>query len=175
MVSTSICYDICPVGYYGNTVSWTCQPCLYDCYECTTSTTCSVCNSTLHFRIMNNSTSRCIPLVGYYDDGLNHAVALPCNSSLCLECTGPTTCTSCQPGKFKVGSVCNSCPVNCANCTNSTVCVGCMVPYSLSGTICVLNCSLAVANCTSCIVNGSTVTCQTCSTGLSYISANNSC
>ena len=64
--ATSTCYDVCPARHYADDLSLTCQTCLYDCYTCSDKTSCLSCNDTTDFRIMDNGTSRCDPLPGYY-------------------------------------------------------------------------------------------------------------
>lgn len=54
-------FDCLPGNYWQLTPTQVCLPCLYDCATCTTGTTCQTCNTTVDFRIMDNTTSRCIP------------------------------------------------------------------------------------------------------------------
>lgn len=121
----------------------TCEICLYDCFQCTNATACSTCDNTTDFRQMNATTKRCSPLPGYYDDGLNKAIALACIA-------------------------------NCNNCTTSTNCFGCAVPYYISAGTCIVNCSQAIGNCSTCSVSLATVLCDSCVLGFyTNITANN--
>ena len=175
LIATSTCYDICPNGYYANDVGLTCEPCLYDCFQCTNASVCSACDNSTDFRVMNTSTSRCLPLPGYYDDGLSHIVALACNAN-CLTCTTSSTyCLSCPPGKFLSGTTCVGCvDPNCNNCTTSSNCWACVVPYSPSAYVCVLNCTLVNGNCTSCS-STPTLACTACATGFFLNTTDNTC
>jgi hypothetical protein len=138
----NFCYDVCPSGYYENTVTLTCSPCPYDCNQCGTGGACTSCSNTTHHR--EASGSRCVPVEGYYDTGV--AVAATCDSS-CKTCSGTSTnCTSCNSG------------TTLSN--NSCVCAS---GYVLSGGNCVIDCS-AVDKCLSCIVNSSRIDCTQCIT-----------
>lgn len=67
MVSTNICYDLCPIRYASNTSDFQCDSCpTVDCYYCGNNGKCTQCNDTLDYRMMNNATMRCVPLPGYY-------------------------------------------------------------------------------------------------------------
>ena len=125
---------------------------------------------------MNTTTKRCIPIAGYYDNGLNQPIASLCNT-ICRTCvTNATKCTSCKPGFYLSAFTCLACAdVNCNNCTTGTTCLGCVLPYSPSGNTCILNCTLAVANCSTCTPSGTTVTCDTCLPGFTLDSTANTC
>jgi hypothetical protein len=76
---------------------------------------------------------RCIPLPGYYDDGLSHSLALPCLAN-CISCNSATTCATCNTSYIFINgscvvdcsliSKCNTCnlkvdlTVNCLTCLN---------------------------------------------------------
>jgi hypothetical protein len=85
---TNLCYDTsCPIRTYYTPTPISCQPCLYDCASCANNTACFSCNATTNYRQLDPATKRCLPLPGYYDDGTNNIVAMPC-SSPCSTCTG---------------------------------------------------------------------------------------
>jgi len=173
MVATQICYDVCPIRYSSNTSDYQCDKCpTYDCYICGNNGLCTQCNSTLDFRIMNNITNRCIPLPGYYDNGVSQAV--PCVASNCLTCTSATYCLSCYSGKYlKTSShTCQNCILNCLNCTTSGDCQLCQPSYVFVSPSCILNCT-QITNCSSCILNNTTIECTVCQTGYSLV--NNTC
>ena len=111
---------------------------------------------------MNNATNRCVPMPGYYETGV--AVAGACKVN-CSSCTSLSVCTGCITGFSLISSNCIQCPSNCSNCTSATVCTVCISPYSLSGSTCVLNCSLALGNCTACLDNYGVIECTVCVTG----------
>jgi len=143
-----------------------CLPCLnYDCYYCTANGTCIICNATLDYRVLNIATGRCIPLDTYYDDGLNHYLALPCDSTACLTCNHTnTTCFSCQLGKLLSGTTCITCPTGCLNCTSSTNCVLCSSGYTLVSGSCIIDCTTFL-HCLSCQSSNNTVICINCASG----------
>ena len=72
---------------------------------------------------MDNSTSRCIPIDGYYDDGASFN-AQACSLS-CLTCNGGTSlnCLSCETNNSLVLNV-----TECIHC-NSAVGLGCISCY----------------------------------------------
>ncbi len=87
-------------------------------------------------RQLNNSTHRCIPLDGFYDDDNTNYLALPCSSE-CLTCNGSSIndCLSCENSKILtsnnscalcsliVGIGCNACGTNAS--TGVTSCFDC--------------------------------------------------
>jgi cysteine-rich repeat protein len=111
---------------------------------------------------MNNATGRCVPLPGYYNTGAT--VAAPCRVN-CTTCTSATVCTGCIAGFSLIGGNCIQCSSNCSTCTSTTVCTACFSPYSRSGSVCVLNCTLALGNCTTCVDNAGQVDCTVCAAG----------
>lgn len=125
MVSSNLCYDICPIRYCSNITNFQCNPCpTVDCYYCGYNGKCIACNNTLDFRYLDNITMRCLPLPGYFESNLS--AASPCLPTNCLTCTSTTYCLSCFPGKFlTITNTCLNCPAKCINCTNGTTCVIC--------------------------------------------------
>lgn len=125
-IALVLCYDICPARWYGDTSTSTCLACLYDCYTCTNGTACATCNATTDFRTL--SSSRCVPLNGYYDTNTNNSVASMC-SSPCVTCqTTPTTCLTCISGYYVSNNACLECGLaltNCLACNSSTYCTQC--------------------------------------------------
>jgi hypothetical protein len=71
LFNNNSCFDICPVRYFADDQLFICSSCPYDCYTCVQSGSCLNCNSTVDHRTLNPSTYRCVPLFGYYDNGLN--------------------------------------------------------------------------------------------------------
>jgi len=176
MVVNSTCYDVCPERYYDDSTVFECQPCLYDCYYCNTTGNgkCTVCNDTIDFRVFNNVTKRCVALPGYYDDGLSHNVALPCNNASCLTCSSLTHCLSCYPAQYLASNfTCINCMTNCLNCTSAATCTLCLAPYVFVIT-CVPNCSL-ITSCSTCQVSGNITQCLTCLIGFSLDNTTNTC
>ncbi len=132
---------------------------------------CLTCSNTSDFRYMDNATMRCLPLPGYYDNGVSQAVA--CNPANCLTCTSNTVCLTCSTGKFLTASnTCISCIADCLNCTSVTNCVVCIDLFVFSVSACVPNCS-NITYCTTCSVANSSIVCSACSVG--YELSNNSC
>lgn len=56
----------CPPRYFNNLSSLNCSSCPYDCYTCDSLGDCLSCNSAIDFRILENSTNRCVPMDGYF-------------------------------------------------------------------------------------------------------------
>ena len=114
-ISELLCYDVCNDRWYGDPVTMTCKPCLYDCLSCTNASACSACSNSSDFREL--ASSRCQPTPGYYDDGTNSSAAKPCTSP-CATCqsTG-TNCLSCTTGYYLSGNNCLSCNLAIPNCS----------------------------------------------------------
>jgi cysteine-rich repeat protein len=166
MVAASTCYDICPVRYASNASDYQCDACpTYDCYYCGVNGKCTDCSATVDFRVMDSATMRCLPLPGYYDNGVSQAV--PCVAANCLTCTTSTKCLSCYTGKYLSGTSCLTCMANCANCTTATTCITCNPYYVFTSGTCVANCS-NVTYCATCTVS-SGIVCSACSTGYSLV------
>ncbi len=176
-VNDGLCYDQnCSVGYYFisiNGISW-CLGCSYQCYECN-STQCTNCNtSTTHRQLSGNS---CVPVNGYYDDGVN-LIAQPCNSQ-CYTCNGPNnnncltcdnttrtlngTSCSCLYGNYSNGTCMPNCPQRCQTCSSSTTCTQCLSTFSLAGGAC--QCA------TGTYYNQNTVSCDSCSSSITNCQA----
>lgn len=119
---------------------------------------------------MNNATMRCVPLPGYYDNGVSQAV--PCDATKCLTCTSATSCLTCYTGIYSSGTSCLACMTNCLNCTSGTTCITCDTFYFYSGGACVPNCS-NITYCITCTANNSGIVCSACSAGYSVV--NNTC
>ena len=171
MVITNLCYDICPIRYCSNSSNFECDICpTYDCYYCGVYGKCTQCSAIVDFRYMDNATMRCLPLSGYYDNGVSQAV--PCVATNCLTCTSATSCLSCYPAKYFSGTTCLNCMTNCANCTSASICITCNTYYIFNGGMCKPNCTL-VTLCATCSVISTGINCLTCSNGYSVV--NNTC
>lgn len=82
---------------------------------------------------MNSLTKRCDAIAGYYDDGLSHAVALPCNAN-CATCkTLSTQCTSCLSNRILMSGVCKLC--------SDVVGTGCVACYQSGSNVLCSSCS----------------------------------
>ena len=62
------CYSTCLERYYADSSSNTCKNCLYDCYTCNNNNGCLSCSATIDFRVLNNTSQRCVPINSYYDN-----------------------------------------------------------------------------------------------------------
>jgi cysteine-rich repeat protein len=133
--ATNTCYDVCPARYYANPTGLSCEPCLYDCYECNNASKCSACNDTTDFRAMS-SALRCTPITGYFESNTMVASACPLG---CATCTSPTKCQTCTSSYVLNGtscsiSACSTTVPNCLNCSingSSLDCVECELGYFL--------------------------------------------
>jgi hypothetical protein len=61
----NLCYDICPSRTYTDPSTLICTPCTYDCFTCN-AIDCLTCNQATDFRILNTTSSRCVPMTGYF-------------------------------------------------------------------------------------------------------------
>ena len=89
------CYTFCLQRQYANNISRTCIQCPYDCYSCKKNGECITCNETTDFRVLSPTTSRCMPLMGYYENFLTVSAQCPTG---CSECSSSTFCTACEVG-----------------------------------------------------------------------------
>ena len=139
MYTDNICYSTCPERYFPNDRFRICQPCPYDCQTCDGTGACLSCNSSDN-RLFSNSTQRCVPFDGYFDNISRIAVLCPYG---CIVCSSLTKCSTCLPGFFLMrGSICyqtcparyigntqsftcESCPYDCYFCDNSRQCLSC--------------------------------------------------
>jgi len=96
------------------------------------------CNATVDFRVLYNSSKRCICQSGYYDIQAQICVQCPYN---CTKCTAPGICETCNDGYAFSGTLCLSlcparqfgdnnsncmaCPYDCYTCDNSSNCLTC--------------------------------------------------
>jgi hypothetical protein len=100
-------------------------PCDSACLTCSESATyCTSCNSSDN-RQLNPNTSLCEPMDGFYDDGTNNSMALPCSDS-CLTCKlGPNQCINCVNDTFAINpsnqncDLCSTFLINCGTCSSS--------------------------------------------------------
>jgi len=132
-----LCGD-CPSRYLSNNLTKTCVICPYDCFICDTNKNCLSCNSADQ-RVL--SSTRCLPIQGYYDDGMN-SLAPKCQSG-CFSCVSAMNCTVCNSGYFLstvnqcitscpvrtivnlVTYSCQSCPYDCYTCDSKNSCLTC--------------------------------------------------
>ena len=109
-MNTSVCTQ-CVGATYQSLNKTVCLPCdNYDCGTCDASGNCTSCNSSSN-RYMDNTTSRCIPIDGYYDDGASF------NAQLC-----DLTCMTCSNG---TNMNCLTCDTNNSYVLNNTQCLTC--------------------------------------------------
>lgn len=109
LLFNNTCSPGCPKRYFIENYTLTCQQCPIDCFYCDNISHCLDCSITGDFRTLTTSQSRCISIVGYYDDLLQ--VCKPCQNG-CSICTSLTFCIACLKGYFlSVGYSCQtSCP-----------------------------------------------------------------
>ena len=91
-----------------------CTTCPYDCLTCSSATVCLTCDSAA-FRALDSATSRCLPLPGYFDNGVTLCVSCP---SQCSLCSSLTVCSACVSPYFlnTTSSFCETCPYDCLTC-----------------------------------------------------------
>ena len=75
----SMCYTTCLERQFASSLTLACEPCppsAYDCWTCDRSGKCLTCSHSDH-RILDNTTQKCIPVQGYYENMTTVAVACP--------------------------------------------------------------------------------------------------
>lgn len=80
-VSTSLCFDTCPAGTYGDASTMMCLACSYTCQTCSSFSVCTNCDPATN-RYQNGTT--CPPSPGYFDNQTSNTVA--CSSVLTASC-----------------------------------------------------------------------------------------
>jgi len=90
------CSSGCPKRYLIENNSLTCQQCPIDCFDCDITNNCLYCSLTGDFRMLTAS-SRCVSIMGYYDDFSQ--ICKSCSTG-CSSCTSLTFCTTCLSGYF---------------------------------------------------------------------------
>lgn len=151
-----MCYDLCPARTYADSSTLSCTVCPYDCYSCD-STNCLSCNTATDFRVLSSSTSRCVPINGYFDNLTT--VCVKCGSN-CLQCVSASYCVNCEDGYYISGGVCAKCPEGCLTCISNSECQSCSAGLILAANF------LCYAPCfPSQYFNVSTLSCQNCSKG----------
>lgn len=120
--SLTVC-SACSSRYVLNTSAATCDSCPYDCFTCNSLGNCLTCNSVSDHRQLDNSTFRCIPMPGYYEN--NETVSGQCSQG-CINCTTSSNCFSCST-RFYLGpnSSCVPCRFDCYTCGSSGACLSC--------------------------------------------------
>ena len=142
------CLDACPILFYGDLATWTCQPCYNPsgspvqaaCASCfgPLATSCLSCyTSTYYFSIDRSCLTTCPP--GYFANGLSNPDnrCAPCYTNnppsypdgTCVTCTGPLSnqCTSCNSSQFldTNGKCVNDCGTGWWGDTTSNTCQQC--------------------------------------------------
>jgi proprotein convertase subtilisin/kexin type 5 len=140
LMSDGSCSASCQDRYFPSTMTHTCRPCPYDCLTCDSAGLCLTCASS-DFRVFNNDTSRCAPMLGYYDIKQTICSACPVG---CATCQSLTLCISCLTNYYlnnldKLCSsscpqrtyanpstlTCISCPYDCLTCDATGLCLSC--------------------------------------------------
>jgi hypothetical protein len=86
---------------------------------------------------MKPSTSLCVPIAGYFDDGTSNPIASPCTPP-CFRCSGTAIyCVSCISNAYYLDSILHQC-----NLCDSSI-IGCLT--------CSMN--FGILNCNSCDVS----------------------
>lgn len=139
---TRACQDSCPVGMYGNTTNYLCEPCPPACTSCVNLTHCDSCNENslsngnLCYAFCTADTNRYYlengTCVGTCPEGtyLSILTCVPCLSN-CSMCQGSAgNCTKCSGGLYLQSQQCtDQCGagfwanaslicVNCGSCSN---------------------------------------------------------
>ena len=97
------CESICAVGSYYNSTNSSCESCLFDCMTCLDSSSCSSCDLANDFREIDPNSSRCAPIVGYYES--NVPVSGKCREG-CASCSSYEHCLSCGEDYVLTGNRC---------------------------------------------------------------------
>ena len=134
------CEAACASRFFQDSMSMTCVPCPYDCLQCDKTGACLQCDSVHDFRALSNSTSRCVPLSGYFDNLVAVCGLCPVNCSSCLS---TANCTLCDTGFFlyldalcynpcptrsypdTLSQTCQRCYFDCLTCSSYDTCLTC--------------------------------------------------
>ena len=118
------CDILCPDRYFSMNGSNTCEDCPYDCLRCTNVGLCTSCSASSDFRYLDNSTSRCLPLEGYYDN--NTTICEPCPTG-CKSCQSLELCYECVNGYYlNANNLCfTTCPARFFKSSSTNRCLRC--------------------------------------------------
>ena len=108
------CLNLCPVGYFGNTLSKNCENCPTNCNECVNSQQCTSCAASYTLTSQSQCTTK---PVSFCSPGLYEL-----NNNCFSNC--PITYFA-----NNANSKCESCPSNCNQCTDSSTCTICSLNY----------------------------------------------
>ena len=141
--TNNTCVAACPVGYYPNDATLTCDACATGCYNCTSGTVCVECDSGYYLQ-QNNVCSTSCPSGYFSNNSTKTCDSCPTN---CAVCGTTTACTTCFSFYFLNSStnLCESCQANCQTCSDSSTCSQCQTDYSLENNVCVQNSSSILA------------------------------
>lgn len=152
-----LCLQSCPVSYFVNTTSASCESCDASCAACSSKDNCSSCAFGF---FLEDAQCISVCLTGYYQSPLD----LNCQKcySRCASCTSYSVCQSCKAGSvlFKEESIClSTCPQSyikdpatntcllqgicqsiCKYCDVSNKCRECEYPYYIHLDACVDKC-----------------------------------
>ena len=78
-----LCAVDCPPTFYRDNTTRVCRSCPYDCEQCDTNGKCFGCNEIVDFRVLSNSSYRCVPKRGYFDNNARTAANCPAGCSAC--------------------------------------------------------------------------------------------
>ena len=186
--SSSMCVNVCPTGWWGNSTSRKCQTCfqastlsdpIQSCYTCTgpNSTNCTSCSSGSFYYAFNSSCLLNCPTTGYWEDSSSNQCK-PCyqytaaalTDGTCVTCNGGNSnnCLSCNSTTF-LDSTTNKCVFTCpdgyyGDSTTNT----CKLCYSTT------NASDIMQSCKTCS-GGSSSSCLSCDSPNYFYSSNTSC
>jgi hypothetical protein len=179
IVVMEMCYDVCPGGYYGDTMLVTCEACWPTCETCTGAgiDNCLTCWA-WSFRTQQGGRCECVGL-GVYDAGVNicGTCSYTCetcteSASYCLSCGSGTHRTfagnncACEPYYADNSTaICASCSAlisGCIKCSSKTVCTACNTAgnWVLSAGKC--NCTTGFYKSSFGVCSPCSYTCKTC-------------
>ena len=185
--TTGKCVNACPIGYFKNHTTHTCDQCYrapasdtpeQDCYTCDggSSRDCSACSGSNFYYTANKSCLITCP-AGYWGNSSGHQCVL-CyqykasapNLYTCATCNGglPNNCQSCNSGTYldTLTSTCVSvCPDGYYGDNSSKTCLECYKAVSSTD----IN-----KDCKTCYGGGNNQ-CTSCNSGTYFLSVNNSC
>ena len=108
--------------------------------QCDKNGKCLVCNEIVDFRVLSNSSYRCVPKRGYFDNKTRTSASCPAG---CAACQSVDICFSCINGSFlldngqcssacyprfypsEITNVCIGCPYDCLTCDFRGFCLTC--------------------------------------------------
>jgi hypothetical protein len=138
------CISVCPLSYYPQSSTGSCQKCINNCVVCTSPSNCQKCDTSYY--LYNNQCLNACPFATYTIGNSSAGYKCVDCENLCDVCTSSLSCTQCTSGSYSLDGLCyDLCPSgyygrdidatcqpcsigNCNDCS-SVQCYQCMSNY----------------------------------------------